>query len=105
MRIGVPKETHPGEKRVATTPEVATQLQKLGFDVAVESGAGSAANFSDQSYRDAGCTVVDDASDIWHGSDIVLKVRSPEDSEINQMRAGQTLVAFLAKRGSNIHSK
>ena len=55
MRIGVPKEIHTGEKRVATVPEVAEKLIKLGFSVTVESGAGEGANFSDDAYREAGC--------------------------------------------------
>ncbi len=97
MKVGITKEIYPGECRVAATPETARRLiDKLGFEVLVQSGAGEAASFRDDRYRDAGCTVVENASEIWHGSDIVLKVRSPEDSEIDQMRAGQTLVAFLA---------
>ena len=58
MKLGVPKEILAGEKRVATTPDVAGQLQKLGFDIAVESGAGAAANFSDDAFREAGCEIV-----------------------------------------------
>ncbi|PZN74451.1 MAG: hypothetical protein DM484_21310, partial [Candidatus Methylumidiphilus alinenensis] len=50
MRIGIPKEIHDGEKRVATTPEVAEKLQKLGFTVAVEAGAGEGADYSDAAY-------------------------------------------------------
>lgn len=95
MRIGVPREVHVGEKRVATTPEVAAQLQKLGYDVSVQSGAGSAANFSDEAYREAGCEIVADAAEIWRSSDIVLKVRPPEDSEARGLRADQTLVSFI----------
>jgi NAD(P) transhydrogenase subunit alpha len=95
MKIGVPKETHPGEKRVATTPDVAGQLQKLGFDVAVESGAGAAANFSDDAFRDAGCEIVASAGDLWKSSDIVMKVRAPDDRETDLMRSGQTLISFL----------
>ena len=59
MRIGVPKEIYEGECRVATTPDVAAQLIKLGFDVAVETGAGEKSSFSDDAYRDAGCDVMD----------------------------------------------
>ena len=66
MRIGIPKELHDGEKRVATTPEVATQLQKLGFTVAIESGAGAAANFTDAAYAAAGVTIVRDDWGIPH---------------------------------------
>jgi len=58
MKIGIPKEYYPGERRVAATPEVATQLQKLGYDVAVEAGAGAAASFSDEAYAEAGCELV-----------------------------------------------
>src|SRR5210317_2063558 len=95
MKIGVPKENYPGEKRVATTPDVAGQLQKLGFDVAVESGAGAAANFSDDAFRDAGCEIVASAGDLWKSSDIVMKVRAPDDRETDLMRSGQTLISFL----------
>jgi len=94
MKIGVPKEIHPGEKRVATTPDVARELQKLGFTVAVESGAGDAASYSDAAYRDAGCDIVS-ASDVWNSADIVLKVRAPEGSEANGLKPGQTLISFL----------
>ena len=52
MKIGVPRETHPGERRVATTPEVAGQLQKLGYEVVVEKDAGAAASFSDEAYKE-----------------------------------------------------
>ena len=54
MKIGVPSEIHPGERRVAITPDVAEQLRKLGFSVAIESGAGTSASFGDGAYRDAG---------------------------------------------------
>ena len=95
MKIGVPGETHPGEKRVATTPDVAAELIKLGFDVSVESGAGDTASFSDQAYRDAGCEVVPGADDIWNNADIVLKVRAPNDDEAARLGSEQTLISFL----------
>ena len=78
MRIGVPREIYTGEKRVATTPDVASQLIKMGFDVAVESNAGAAANYSDASYEEAGCSIAS-VDGIWSNSDIILKVRGPED--------------------------
>ena len=97
MKVGITKEIYPGECRVAATPETARRLtQKLGFEVLVESDAGGAASFPDESYRDVGCTVTEDATSIWATADIVLKVRSPQDHEIQQMREGQTLVCFLA---------
>ena len=101
MKIGIPKEVHPGEKRVATTPDVARELQKLGFSVAVEAGAGAAANFSDAAFVEAGAEVIDTAEDLWSGSDIILKVRAPEHhptlgrDEAELLREGQILVSFL----------
>jgi len=95
MRIGVPKEIYEGERRVATTPDVVAQLTKLGFDVAVESGAGVKASYSDDAYREAGCEVIDSASELWSKSDIVLKVRAPEGDEAARLRSGQTLISFL----------
>jgi len=95
MRIGVPKEIHAGEQRVATTPDVAGQLINLGFDVAVESDAGAAANYSDSSYKDAGCELVPTAGDIWSNSDLILKVRAPEGGEADKLRPDQTLICFL----------
>lgn len=94
MRIGVPKELYAGEKRVATTPDVAAQLIKMGFDVSVESNAGAAANYSDTSYETAGCSVVS-VDDIWSDSDIVMKVRGPDDEEASRLKSGQTLISFL----------
>src|SRR5450755_1699054 len=93
--IGVPKETWPGEKRVATVPEVVEKLIKLGFRVAVESGAGDAANFSDVTYRAAGAEVIDSAAKLWAASDIVYKVRGPSVEEVGLMREGGTLVSFI----------
>jgi NAD(P) transhydrogenase subunit alpha len=90
--IGVPRETFAGEKRVATVPEVVEKLIKLGFRVAVESGAGEGANFADEAYRAAGAEVV---SDIWGGADVVFKVRAPSTGEVQKMRAGQTLIGFI----------
>ena len=94
MRIGVPREIYAGEKRVATTPEVAAQLMKLGFEVAVESGAGVAANYSDALYEAAGCSIVS-ADEIWSASDIVMKVRGPEEHEADRLKEGQTLISFF----------
>jgi NAD(P) transhydrogenase subunit alpha len=94
MRIGVPKELYAGEKRVATTPDVAAQLIKMGYDVAVESSAGTAANYSDASYEAAGCSVAS-RDDIWNDSDIIFKVRGPDDEESDRLKAGQTLISFL----------
>ena len=93
--IGVPKETAAGERRVATVPEVVEKLVKLGFKVAVQSGAGDAANFSDDAYRAAGAEIIDDAGKLWAASDIVFKVRGPGAEEVGLMREGGTLVSFI----------
>ena len=77
QRIGVPREIFHGEKRVATVPDVVEKLIKLGFAVAVESGAGDGAHFSDDTYRAAGAEILPDAAALWAASDIVLKVRPP----------------------------
>ena len=95
QRIGVPREIFPGEKRVATVPEVVEKLIKLGFSVAVESGAGDAADLSDDAYRAAGATVVEGAAALWSASDIVFKVRAPTPDEVAAMHEGQTLVSFV----------
>jgi NAD(P) transhydrogenase subunit alpha len=95
MRIGVPKEVFAGERRVATAPEVVEKLIKLGFSVTVETGAGDAANFSDDAFRAAGAAVAANAQGIWAECDIVFKVRAPNLDEVAQMRAGQTLISFI----------
>ncbi len=95
LLIGVPKETLPAEKRVATVPDVVEKLVKLGFSVAVQSGAGDAANFADDAYRAAGAEVVADAATLWARSDIVFKVRPPSPDEVALMREGGTLIGFI----------
>ncbi|HVO89870.1 MAG TPA: Re/Si-specific NAD(P)(+) transhydrogenase subunit alpha [Casimicrobiaceae bacterium] len=95
LLIGVPKEIFPGEKRVATVPDVVAKLIKLGFRVAVETGAGDPANFSDDAYRAAGAEVVPTAAELWAKSDIVFKVRPPAAAEVGMMREGGMLVDFI----------
>jgi NAD(P) transhydrogenase subunit alpha len=95
MKIGVPRETVAGEKRVATVPDVVEKLVKLGFSVAVQRGAGDAANFADDAYRAAGAEIAGSAADLWAGSDIVFKVRPPTADEIALMREGGMLIGFV----------
>ncbi|RLJ67595.1 Re/Si-specific NAD(P)(+) transhydrogenase subunit alpha [Sulfurisoma sediminicola] len=95
LTIGVPRETFAGEKRVATVPEVVEKLIKLGFAVSVESGAGDAANFADDTYRAAGAEIVADAAGLWANSDIVFKVRAPSATEVGLMKEGATLIGFI----------
>ena len=95
LTIGVPRETLAGEKRVATVPEVVEKLIKLGFAVAVESGAGDAANCSDDSYRAAGAQVIEGAAKLFAASDIVFKVGVPTTAEAGLLRQGGTLIGFV----------
>jgi NAD(P) transhydrogenase subunit alpha len=95
LLIGVPKETFAGERRVATVPDVVAKLLKLGFRVAVETGAGEAANFADDAYRAAGAEVIATAAELWAKSDIVFKVRPPTPAEVGLMREGGMLVDFI----------
>ena len=101
LKIAVPKEIHTGEKCVATTPEVAKKLQQLGFSVALEAGAGEAANFTDADYQTAGVEIVDDAKLLWQSADIILKVRAPEYHaalgihEAELLQENMTLIGFI----------
>ncbi len=101
MRIGIPREIHDGEMRVATTPDVVAHLRKLGYSVVVEAGAGMGASFDDEAYTRAGATVETDTRALWSDSDIILKVRAPEFNtalqthEADLLHAGQILISFL----------
>ncbi|SJM89774.1 Re/Si-specific NAD(P)(+) transhydrogenase subunit alpha [Crenothrix polyspora] len=95
MKIGIPKETHPGEKRVATTPDVAAQIIKLGFSVSVESGAGVAADISDAAYQAVGVEIVANTQALWSGADIIMKVRAPSDAEVDLLPEGGRLISFI----------
>ncbi len=94
MKIGVPKEVFSGEKRVALTPESAEKLQKLGFDVVIETSAGNEASFADSAYEEAGVTVTD-ATSVWAESDIIMKVRAPDDKEVTKLDKSKTLISFI----------
>jgi len=96
MKIGIPREIHSGEQRVATTPDVASQLIKLGYSIAVEQDAGAAANYSNSAFEEAGCEILATADAVWEQSDIVLKVRAPEQGEEGRLRSDQVLISFLA---------
>ncbi|MEH6836287.1 Re/Si-specific NAD(P)(+) transhydrogenase subunit alpha [Falsihalocynthiibacter arcticus] len=95
MKIGAPKETFEGENRVAMTPDSALQLQKLGYECAIEAGAGKAAGFADALYKDAGVEVLKSAAALWKASDIVVKVRQPGAAETKRLTQGQTLISFF----------
>ncbi|MGD9562609.1 MAG: Re/Si-specific NAD(P)(+) transhydrogenase subunit alpha [Pyrinomonadaceae bacterium] len=93
--IGIPREIHPGEKRVAATPQTILKLKKLGFDVVVQAGAGHEINATDAEYQEAGAAIVSSAADLWASSDVVMKVRPPEAGETDLMRMGGWLVGFI----------
>lgn len=93
MQIGIPRELLVGETRVAATPATVTQLLKLGFEVAVETGAGQLASFSDQAYTEAGATIVTQ-DEVWT-KPLIYKVNAPSEAEIDKLQAGTTLVSFI----------
>jgi NAD(P) transhydrogenase subunit alpha len=101
MKLAIPKETRPGERRVAATPENVIRLRKMGFDVAVEHDAGAAADFDDEAYAHAGAEVIADTRQLWQAGDIVLKVQPPASHpslgvhEAELLREGGTIICFL----------
>jgi NAD(P) transhydrogenase subunit alpha len=94
VKVGVPREVAEGERRVGIVPETVGRLVKDGFEVVVESGAGRDYNL-DENYEQAGATVVADAGSVYGEADVVIKVASPTEDEVGQMREGQVLVCFL----------
>jgi H+-translocating NAD(P) transhydrogenase subunit alpha len=101
MKVAIPREIHPGERRVAATPETVKRLIKLGFEVSIGTDAGAGSSMGDADYTAAGARVVSDTAALWHEADIVLKVRPPElDSalgrhEADLLRPSATLVSFI----------
>ncbi len=114
MKIGTPKEIMDGEARVAMTPASAKDLQKLGHDCLVETGAGGPAGFTDAAYEAAGVTVVKTGAELYREADIIAKVRPPTDTEAKRLKAGDTLISLfypssnealmegLAKKGASV---
>ena len=100
MKIGTPTEVESGENRVAMTPDSAAQLQKLGYECLIQSGAGARADFSDADYEAAGVTVVADADALWSQSDIIAKVRIPTSAELDRMTPEKTLITFFNPGGN-----
>jgi NAD(P) transhydrogenase subunit alpha len=95
LKIGIPREMYPNECRVSATPDTATKLQKLGFTVLVESGAGGKASFLDRAYEEIGCKIVHNREELWQEADIILKVRPPEAEEVNLLNEHKTLISFI----------
>jgi NAD(P) transhydrogenase subunit alpha len=95
MRIGVPAETVPGERRVALVPDGVRRLTRADVSVAVESGAGVAAGFADSMYEEAGAEIAPNAAAALQGADLVCKVQQPQPSEIPAIPEGSTVVCLL----------
>ncbi|MBE9635575.1 Re/Si-specific NAD(P)(+) transhydrogenase subunit alpha [Salipiger mangrovisoli] len=95
MKIGTPTEIFEGEARVAMTPDSALQLQKLGYDCLIQSGAGAKAGFADAAYEAAGVTVVADAGALWAQADIIAKVRPPSEEEVAYLTPEKLLISFF----------
>ncbi|WP_273429688.1 Re/Si-specific NAD(P)(+) transhydrogenase subunit alpha [Marinobacter sp.] len=101
MKIGIPREIHEHEKRVAATPASVRKLIKLGHDVVIERDAGALAQFSDQAYREAGATIVETPAELYKAADCVLKVRAPEThpeygvDELMWLKEGSYLLSYL----------
>ena len=100
MKIGAPRETMKGENRVAMTPDSAAQLQKLGHECYIQSGAGEAAGFSDGDYKAAGAKVVGAAPKLFSSVDTVCKVRPTTPDELKALGRGQTLIGFFDPGGN-----
>jgi NAD(P) transhydrogenase subunit alpha len=95
MRLAIPRETHPGENRASVTPETVKKLVRLGADLAIESGAGAGAGFSDEAYAAAGASVVTDRDALLGGADMVLRLRKPDLEEVAKLKPGCIHVSYL----------
>jgi NAD(P) transhydrogenase subunit alpha len=95
MKVGVAKETAPGERRVALVPEALGKLQAAGCEILVESGAGAGSAFLDSAYAEAGATIVP-TDQLYAQSDVILRVAKPSAAEAAKLRSGQAVVGFLA---------
>ena len=93
--MAVPKETAPGERRVALVPEIVKKLADAGFEIDVEAGAGAEASFSDREYEDAGATIVSSRDELFRAAEGVVKVRKPSPEEVELLPPGSILIGFL----------
>jgi NAD(P) transhydrogenase subunit alpha len=93
MWVGIPAESHPGERRVAGTSDTVRKLKNMGFMVRVEQGAGEEARFFDGAYQEAGAELAD-AATVW-SSDLLLKVRPPSSTEVEQLKSGSMLISLI----------
>jgi NAD(P) transhydrogenase subunit alpha len=94
-QVAVPRETHPGENRVAATPETVKRLTRLGAEVLIEAGAGAASGYDDAEYARAGAHLSTDRKALLEGADLVLRVRKPTLEEVGLLKAGSVHISFL----------
>ncbi len=95
VRLAVPAETRPGERRVATVPDVVARLATTGVETAVQAGAGVAASFSDDVYTAKGASIAGDATAVLEGAQVVARVQPPTTDEAEMLPEGVSLVSFL----------
>ena len=101
MKLGIPKEVFPDERRVAATPASVEKLIKLGYEVVIQSGAGDPAHYDDDAYMAAGAAISVDAPSLWEQSDFILKVRAPmmhpdlDRHEVDLMKEGTLIVSYI----------
>ena len=95
MKVGIPKESFPGESRVAVIPETVKQFVERGIKVSVEAGAGAQADFIDAQYKEAGAGIEKSHDKLLAGSDLVLMIQRPSDKEVAKMRQDAALITFL----------
>jgi H+-translocating NAD(P) transhydrogenase subunit alpha len=95
LKAVICKETHPGEQRVAITPEGVTRLVQMKFDVAVESGAGESASYTDADYSNEGAVISDSRSELFSSADILLAVNIPAESDLKLLKKGAVLISFM----------
>src|SRR5689334_15969420 len=95
MKVGIPKEIFPQEKRVAATPTTVQRLRKRGCEVVVQAGAGEEASYLDAAYAEAGATIAPTAAELYAQAELVLKVRAPSPEEVDQLKEGTSLISFI----------
>ncbi len=99
MKIGTPKEILDGEDRVAMTPQSALRLQRIGYRCLIEKSAGVAAGFNDADYEAVGVEVIETAILLWKASDLIAKVRRPDETELTYLTSGQSYISFFKSFG------
>ena len=95
MKIAILKEIQAGEQRVAASPDSISHLVKLGYSIVVEQGAGEAADFSDDAYKEAGAEIISDTKALWQQSDIIFKVKGPTEQEAELIATNTVLICFI----------